>query len=119
MLRSIAVVVVLIAAHSAAAHPGGLDSSGCHNETETGGYHCHGDDGGGGGDGTLEAALAVWIVGCLTVAAIAGPVAVFCISYAVVQAMSDDGDGGGFGFGPDVRLRYDMWRTWLYALRST
>lgn len=23
------------------AHGGGLDSSGCHNETATGGYHCH------------------------------------------------------------------------------
>ena len=24
-----------------AAHGGGLNSSGCHNETATGGYHCH------------------------------------------------------------------------------
>lgn len=22
-------------------HSGGTDSSGCHNETKTGGYHCH------------------------------------------------------------------------------
>lgn len=27
----------------AAAHGGGLNSSGCHNETATGGYHCHRD----------------------------------------------------------------------------
>lgn len=26
------------------AHGGGLDSAGCHNETATGGYHCHNDD---------------------------------------------------------------------------
>ena len=26
-----------------AAHGGGLNSSGCHNETATGGYHCHRD----------------------------------------------------------------------------
>jgi len=24
-----------------AAHPGGLDSEGCHNNRKTGGYHCH------------------------------------------------------------------------------
>ena len=26
------------------AHGGGLNSAGCHNETATGGYHCHNDD---------------------------------------------------------------------------
>ena len=26
------------------AHSGGLNSAGCHNETATGGYHCHNDD---------------------------------------------------------------------------
>ena len=34
------------------AHPGGLNSAGCHNNRKTGGYHCHGgggDSGGGGG----------------------------------------------------------------------
>jgi hypothetical protein len=25
----------------AAAHPGGLNSEGCHNNRKTGGYHCH------------------------------------------------------------------------------
>ena len=25
----------------AAAHGGGTDSNGCHNERRTGGYHCH------------------------------------------------------------------------------
>lgn len=27
------------------AHDGGLDRDGCHNETATGGYHCHRNDG--------------------------------------------------------------------------
>jgi len=31
------------------AHPGGLNSEGCHRETATGGYHCH--SGGGGSSG--------------------------------------------------------------------
>lgn len=32
--------------YHAGAHGGGLNSAGCHNETATGGYHCHrgGDD---------------------------------------------------------------------------
>ena len=30
--------------HIVGAHGGGLNSSGCHNETATGGYHCHNDD---------------------------------------------------------------------------
>ena len=27
------------------AHPGGLNSEGCHNNRKTGGYHCHGSGG--------------------------------------------------------------------------
>ncbi len=27
---------------AAVAHPGGLNSEGCHNNRKTGGYHCHG-----------------------------------------------------------------------------
>jgi hypothetical protein len=26
----------------AVAHPGGLNSEGCHNDRKNGGYHCHG-----------------------------------------------------------------------------
>lgn len=29
-------------AGSAAAHPGGLNAEGCHNDRKNGGYHCHG-----------------------------------------------------------------------------
>jgi hypothetical protein len=36
-----AVAVVLGTASSALAHPGGLDSFGCHNDRKRGGYHCH------------------------------------------------------------------------------
>ena len=30
-----------VAAVPAVAHPGGLNSEGCHNNRKTGGYHCH------------------------------------------------------------------------------
>ena len=32
---------LMLPLQQATAHGGGLDSSGCHNETATGGYHCH------------------------------------------------------------------------------
>ena len=34
---------LMLPLQQAAAHGGGLNSSGCHNETATGGYHCHRD----------------------------------------------------------------------------
>ncbi|MFN3970987.1 MAG: excalibur calcium-binding domain-containing protein [Gemmobacter sp.] len=34
--------LVVAAAAPAAAHPGGLDASGCHTNRKTGDYHCHG-----------------------------------------------------------------------------
>jgi len=30
-----------VAPEAAPAHPGGLNSEGCHNNRKTGGYHCH------------------------------------------------------------------------------
>ena len=35
------VLVVLSPIASAWAHGGGLDRNGCHNNRQTGGYHCH------------------------------------------------------------------------------
>lgn len=32
---------VVIPVSTVAAHPGGLNSEGCHNNRKTGGYHCH------------------------------------------------------------------------------
>lgn len=34
--------VVLVGASETLAHPGGLNSAGCHNNRKTGDYHCHG-----------------------------------------------------------------------------
>lgn len=34
-------VVVNLPSPAAKAHPGGLNSEGCHNNRKTGGYHCH------------------------------------------------------------------------------
>ena len=39
--RTLLVAAVLLASLDARAHPGGLNSSGCHNEKATGSYHCH------------------------------------------------------------------------------
>lgn len=46
-MRLPSIVALLLASLSfslpapAAAHPGGLNSEGCHNNRKTGGYHCH------------------------------------------------------------------------------
>ncbi|NBD13415.1 MULTISPECIES: YHYH domain-containing protein [Corallococcus] len=39
------VITGLVCSHFAWAHPGRTNSSGCHNERRTGGYHCHGGGG--------------------------------------------------------------------------
>ena len=39
----IAAAFILLPLQDALAHGGGLNSQGCHNETATGGYHCHRD----------------------------------------------------------------------------
>ena len=39
-----AICFAMVPIHNALAHGGGLNESGCHNETATGGYHCHKDD---------------------------------------------------------------------------
>ena len=48
MRTSILALVVMFALmlppQQATAHGGGLNSAGCHNETATGGYHCHRDE---------------------------------------------------------------------------
>ncbi len=44
-----AAVLSLCAPHAVWAHPGRTNSSGCHNNRRTGGYHCHGGGGYAGG----------------------------------------------------------------------
>ena len=44
----------------ASAHGGGLNKDGCHNETATGGYHCH-----RGGDGEGDTKTILIVVGAL------------------------------------------------------
>ncbi len=43
MKKVISILFVAVCAFSstAFAHSGGTDSNGCHNNTKTGGYHCH------------------------------------------------------------------------------
>lgn len=40
-LPTLAVLVFFSCPGIAAAHGGGLDSNGCHNDRQNGGYHCH------------------------------------------------------------------------------
>ena len=40
-MKAIIAMALALAASMAAAHSGGTDSSGCHHERKTGGYHCH------------------------------------------------------------------------------
>ncbi len=40
-LLSLSLSVAATGVSSAAAHPGGLNAEGCHNNRKTGGYHCH------------------------------------------------------------------------------
>ncbi|GMU01585.1 hypothetical protein KH5H1_57050 [Corallococcus caeni] len=47
MALGLGIVAGLVCSHLAWAHPGRTNSSGCHNERATGGYHCHGGGGGG------------------------------------------------------------------------
>jgi hypothetical protein len=41
-------ISIISFSNTASAHGGGLDRYGCHNETKTGGYHCHRSSGWGG-----------------------------------------------------------------------
>ncbi|MFJ6024240.1 excalibur calcium-binding domain-containing protein [Brevundimonas sp. NPDC092305] len=43
-----AALAVLAVPALTAAHPGGLDKNGCHNDRKNGGYHCHRADRAGG-----------------------------------------------------------------------
>lgn len=47
-MRRSAGLLFLALSGSAWAHPGGLNSEGCHNNRKTGDYHCHGGRGSGG-----------------------------------------------------------------------
>lgn len=38
---SLLAIMVALAPLPAGAHPGGLNSEGCHNDRRNGGYHCH------------------------------------------------------------------------------
>ncbi|WP_198291222.1 excalibur calcium-binding domain-containing protein [Methyloversatilis discipulorum] len=40
-LRMLPGALTLLACAGAAAHPGGLNAEGCHNNRRTGDYHCH------------------------------------------------------------------------------
>lgn len=53
----------LMSFHVAMAHSGGLNSSGCHNNTSNGTYHCHSDGGtsSSGGSSSSSGGGEIWI----------------------------------------------------------
>ena len=40
-MKTLITIALLLASSLALAHGGGTDSSGCHHDRKTGGYHCH------------------------------------------------------------------------------
>jgi hypothetical protein len=40
-MKTIFAIAIILVAGFANAHSGGTNSSGCHNDRTTGGYHCH------------------------------------------------------------------------------
>ena len=40
-MRLLGLLLIILTAAETAAHPGGLDASGCHRNRKTGEYHCH------------------------------------------------------------------------------
>ncbi len=40
-MKAVFAIAALLACTLVSAHSGGTDSSGCHTERSTGGYHCH------------------------------------------------------------------------------
>lgn len=57
-LAALALIALCVAGWSAdvAAHGGGLDRYGCHNDRRNGGYHCHGGSSPGSSEGARRAA---------------------------------------------------------------
>ncbi|NOK08784.1 YHYH domain-containing protein [Corallococcus exercitus] len=49
VMLGVGILAGMVCSPLAWAHPGRTNSSGCHNERATGGYHCHNGGGGGGG----------------------------------------------------------------------
>ena len=41
LLRNVTLAVLALASGAVAAHGGGLNAEGCHNDRKNGGYHCH------------------------------------------------------------------------------
>ena len=66
IIAGVAVACLLLPyAGEAWSHGGGLDRYGCHNETATGGYHCHRDDDDKIDDGTAWAIVGGLALGLL------------------------------------------------------
>lgn len=40
-MRTVGLIALALLPGLALAHPGGLNSDGCHNDRKNGGYHCH------------------------------------------------------------------------------
>jgi len=51
-LIALSLVALPVGVPQAIAHGGGLNAEGCHNNRQTGDYHCHRGGGGGGGSST-------------------------------------------------------------------
>ena len=91
-------ILLLVLPQQGRAHGGGLNSDGCHNETATGGYHCHNTPGTGGSSSNNDDEEDVdWgVVGAVAGGALA--------LWLILDLMNDDEDQtlSGFSFTPRV-----------------
>ncbi|MCY4405482.1 MAG: YHYH domain-containing protein [Rhodospirillaceae bacterium] len=88
----LALCILAIPLRESFAHGGGLNSDGCHNETATGGYHCHrggNDDSGSDSDVDWE-----------TVGAVVGGL---IVAWLVIEAcQTDDSRGHSLRLAPEL-----------------
>lgn len=107
-------VLVLLAAGAAEAHGGGTDASGCHTDSSTGSYHCHG--------GGVVSSQAIFIIGALAVVSVISVAASAALFGVAWYLKGDDfwkdvfrSSDGAYSY----RLQWEMWRSWLGHLRAS
>lgn len=106
---ALAAALVMFPVSHALGHGGGLDRDGCHNETATGGYHCH--------RSKSEGKESLKYIGIAAGTALAGVVILYwldreedpvrrSLNLHLGPEMRDDRDRGGNYYGVSWRVRF-------------
>ena len=88
----IAAAFILLPLQDALSHGGGLNQDGCHNETATGGYHCHRAQ----GDGDVDWEAVAAVLGGLLV-----------VGIVIRMINSDQSSATYLGFTPELAADQD------------